>query len=618
MPGVSAHDGFSNHPKLIDFRRSLRNPLLRGAAALVEIPVGRLLAFNRINDVYADSMAREGRNYFESGLEALRVSYDISEEDLARIPREGPVMAVANHPLGGVDGLILGAVLTRVRPDVRLLVNYLLAQIEGLRPWIISVDPFGGRNASRRNVKPLKESLRWLNEGGVLATFPSGTVSHFNFRRRRITDPVWNENLAKLIRRGGATVVPMYFSGRNSSLFQVAGLVHSRLRTLLLPRELVKSAGRQVEVRIGKPISAHQLEKFESDRDLMEHLRLKTYILGRRRTARKQRKPREFYPYVKQQEHDVPVAPGIPAEQLEAEIAKLPASQKLAELNEYTVYYGTARQLPATLRELGRLRELTFRAVGEGTGRSTDLDGFDEHYRHLFMWNARAREIVGAYRLGLADQILQERGPEGLYTTTLFDFKPGFLEDLPPAIELGRSFICAQYQKKHASLGLIWRGIGEFLVRHPRYRALFGPVSISKDYQSLSKDLMVQFLKRTNLDQEFAGLVKAKNPPRARAFSLIDRKLLGNAVRDIEDISALISEVETDHKGVPVLLRQYLKLNATILSFNVDKEFSHVIDGFMLVDLLRTDPRILKRYLGEEGSKQFLAHHKNTAAEVSA
>jgi hypothetical protein len=210
----------------------------------------------------------------------------------------------------------------------------------------------------------------------------------------------------------------------------------------------------------------------------------------------------------------------------------------------------------------------------------------------------------------LTDELLAAGGPKALYTTTLFRYHPGTLERLSPALELGRSFIVAEYQRKHASLSLIWRGIGQFVAQHPRYKVLFGPVSISREYHSLSKNLMVMYLKEHTRDPELARRVRARKPPRTRSFGQLDRRSFRTSVRDIDDVSALISEIEREEKGVPVLLRQYLKLNATVLSFNVDPAFNDCLDGLLLVDLTKTDEKTLRRYMGDTGAEAFYAHHR--------
>jgi putative hemolysin len=557
-------------------------------------------------------MQEEG-SFFDHGLSVLGVGYTISEEDLAKIPTEGPILLVANHPYGGVDGLIFGSILDRVRSDGMFLANYLLKRVNNMGGRCFYVDPFGGPSAAKANFKGLKQSLRWLKDGHALATFPSGTVSHLRWGSREVTDPVWAENLAPLVEKSGATVVPVYFKGRNSTLFQAMGLLHPRLRTAMLGREMMRSQNRSFEVRVGKPISAKRLRHFDSNRDVMDFLRLRSYILQNREVASKT----TFTSDNRKASFGAPIAPAQGVESLEIELAKLPAEALLVEHPPFEVYAAKAGQIPNVLHELGRLREITFRAVGEGTGESIDLDRFDVDYRHLFIWNREEREIVGAYRLGLTDEILPSKGKKGLYTTTLFRFKNSVLFSMNPAIELGRSFVVEKYQRKPVSLGLLWKGIGQFLVRHPQYYNLFGPVSMSSEYQSLSRNLMVTYLKEHTLDPVLASKVKPRHPSRSRFFGGLDKTSFQRSVRNIDDVSALISEIERGEKGVPVLMRQYLKLNATFISFNLDPDFNNALDGLMLVDLRRTPARMLERYLGEEGARQFAAFHKEEASTVA-
>jgi putative hemolysin len=260
------------------------------------------------------------------------------------------------------------------------------------------------------------------------------------------------------------------------------------------------------------------------------------------------------------------------------------------------------------VREIGRLREVTFRAVGEGTGNEIDLDAFDPYYMHLVMWNTDRQEIVGSYRLGLTDTITGEHGIKGLYTRTLFKFDARLMEKLPPTIEMGRSFIRIEYQKAYTSLFLLWRGIATFIVRNPHYRALFGPVSITNEYREASRCMILASMRQTCMDAELAPLVKPKfppRPPRRAEWSLKEYRYLLN---DIEHVAEYVSEIEPDGKDIPVLLRQYLKLGGRILSFNADPDFSSVVDGLIVVDLARTPLKTLRRYMGNDAEPYLKSH----------
>ncbi|MCG3127244.1 MAG: hypothetical protein CHACPFDD_02102 [Phycisphaerae bacterium] len=612
----------------------------RFVRAAARVLCERALAFPALNEVYEHTRASRAPQWFcERALQSLGVEIDVCAEDLGRIPTTGPLVVVANHPFGGLDGLILTALLQRVRSDVQLLANHLLHQIPEMRATCIFVDPFGGPAAAAHNHGTMKSAVRWVQGGGVLGVFPAGEVSHFTLRRACVSDPPWDDSVARLVRRTSATVVPVYFSGGNSRMFQLAGLLHPRLRTALLPRELLRMRGQSVRVEIGSPISFSRASRFLSASDadnpsrrdeaarLTEYLRVRTYILKGRRTplvresllaSRLAREsllaPRTGARTAGRSPTPQPIIDALPPAVVSAEVEALPAEQCLSASGSLRVLFGNAQQLPNVLREIGRLRESTFRLAGEGTGREIDLDRFDPHYLHLFVWNAEARHIVGAYRMGQTDVLLPRFGAAGLYTSTLFRYRPRLLAQLTPALELGRSFVIREYQRDYAPLLLLWKGIGRFVALHPRYRRLFGAVSISDEFQSMTKQLLMAFLKVHNFDTELAALVQPRNPPKVQRFRDADERRLATLVNDVADVEELVGEIESNRRNVPVLLRQYLKLNAKLLGFNLDPDFGDVLDGLVLVDLTTVEPPILNRYLGKDGAAAFLAFHGPSVA----
>jgi putative hemolysin len=257
--------------------------------------------------------------------------------------------------------------------------------------------------------------------------------------------------------------------------------------------------------------------------------------------------------------------------------------------------------------EIGRQRELAFREVGEGTGRGVDLDPFDPHYKHLILWHKKDSQIAGGYRFVNTAEVLRTAGEQGLYTTTLFSIDPKFFESMGPMLEVGRSFVRRDYQKQYAPLMLMWRGIGRYVAGHPETPVLFGPVSISSAYTPASRDMIFQFFKARQ-QNPLAQWVKPKRPFRRRSVSDWELQAI-RCLLDIEDVSSSVAEIEGDGKGVPVLLRQYLKIGGELLAFNVDKDFSDVLDGLILVDLRKTDPFRLETYMGKSGLASFLNHH---------
>jgi putative hemolysin len=307
------------------------------------------------------------------------------------------------------------------------------------------------------------------------------------------------------------------------------------------------------------------------------------------------------------------IAPRSP-EMLAREVDALPETQRLVVTGDQEVWIARADQIPTLLFEIGRLRETAFREVGEGTGFEVDLDGYDLYYQHMFLWHRGRREIVGGYRLGLTDQILASRGVSGLYTSTLFEFDPQLFEEMGPSIELGRSFIGLEHQKSYASLLTLWKGIGTFVARNPRSPTLFGPVSISDRYKSESQRAIVTFLRQNRYTHPWSRWVHARNPFRLgwRRPKFARR----NRLERLEDVSELISRIESDRKRVPILLKQYMKLGGTLLGFNIDPHFSDVLDVLTMVDLRRTDRKALRRYMGREGVEAFLAHHDGSSTKA--
>jgi putative hemolysin len=563
------------------------NSLLARAVGLT--PIGRAYARAAAGDPAVDFCAR--------ALRALAVDIDVQHDALSQVPRTGPIIVVANHPFGALDGLVLLALMRRVRPDVRLLANRWIACVPELRDCLVPVDLFGRpADAIRRNSTALRAGIHWLERGGCLGMFPAGEVAHDETPDGRVNDSPWRHTAAELALRTGATVVPLFVAGQNSRLFRAAGRVHPLLRTALLPRELWAKRGSTVSVRVGPSIPPGEIASRSGAtartallRARLEHLAVEPAVVGDRlpqSTAR-------------------PVAPRGLAAAIDINVESL-RSHLLMESGSFQVYCAPAGELPAVLSEIGRLRELTFRGVGEGTGLARDLDRFDQIYQHLFVWDRERREIAGAYRVGATDVL----GVENLYTRTLFDYDDSLLRQIGPALELGRSFVQPGYQRDFSPLLLLWKGISRLVSQQPQYRRLFGVVSISDRYHTTSRQLLVKFLQRTRFDADLGRLVRAKHPP-APPRGDVDVM----TVERLEDVCALVRRIESDGKDIPVLLRQYLKLNATLLGFTVDASFGNVLDGLVLVDLDRVEPSILARYMGRAEAHAF--HASGLGASVA-
>ncbi len=606
---------------VIDLSSKLQNPLQRNLYKLAAPFIERGLGIRDFNNLCERTRKRyathpdhpSSRAWFSSALVEVNGRYEAELPANFSLPAEGPLIIVSNHPFGILDPVILGDFISKYRPYVRFMTNFLLGEMEEMRPWIIPVDPFNGENSAARNLGPMKECLRFLKQGGALTIFPSGEVAHYKMGRG-IEESPWTSHVGALVRRTQATVLPVYFPGHNGMLFQTAGLVHPMLRTGLLLRELFSQSRDVVTLRVGQPIPFSRLKKFEDDESLTRYLRLHTFVLSQRSPVITKTKEQ----LAEAEEEDLPKMLPVPPTtstqaDFEREVEQIRSSNGLlASHSSLSVFVGAAPEIPHLLREIGRLREVTFREVGEGTGEDFDLDKFDDYYLHIFIWDEKARRIVGAYRLGRADMILRRFGRKGLYTNTLFKFRKPFLHHLEDALEMGRSFIIPEYQRSLGTLPLLWRGVLTWVARNPRYKRLFGPVSISQDYLGLSRKLIVEFLKDNKLHPDLAMLVKPRKPFRYMKNKKLLREFISADLNNVDDFSALISSLEEDGKGIPTLLKHYLKLNGTLASFNVDKAFQSCLDGLIIVDVTETDPRLLAKYMGEELCIGYLKHHGKT------
>lgn len=562
----------------------------------VEALLERASGLHRLQAAY-DELPRclPTDDFLAAALERLGIQPAAAMSELDHIPAEGGAVLVANHPHGAVDGLMLAALLRQVRPDVRFLANSVLSRVDELSSLFIGVDPFGGPGAELRNRAPLRDAIRWVQDGGLLVVFPAGEVSHLQLKSATVADPAWHSAVARIISRTGVPVIPAFIPGRNSLAFQLGGLLHPRLRTLMLPRELLNKAGRRMTVRFGTAIQAKRLEGLNRDQ-LLRLLRLRCYSLGEDQHSPQLPDTTSLQPIA---------APQNPI-LLDREIDALPSDCLLTESGDFQVYCAHAAHLPYTLQEIGRLREITFRATGEGTGRSTDIDLYDNYYQHLFVWNRAKQELVGAYRLGHVDHILKGYGSRGLYTRSLFRFGRGLVSQLDSALELGRSFVRPEYQRSYQPLLLLWKGIGAYVVANPDFKLLFGPVSISADYSTASRQLLVDFLRANSYLPELARHVRPRRPFKG----LVRRGCQSlTMVQQPEQVSRILEQLEGDGRGMPVLLRQYLKMGGKLLGFNIDAAFANVLDGLIMVDLTQTDPAVLARYMGRKASTDFLAYH---------
>jgi len=556
------------------------------AALLME-----LMKINQVNELFAQAQPKQGPEFVDAILEGCGIDIEFDERELKNIPTTGSFVAIANHPYGGIEGMVLLKILCMVRPDAKLMANFLLKKIPNLSDYFIAVNPFENVEHSS-SISGLKNTLELLANGTPIGIFPAGEVSTFKVDKQQVTDRLWHPVVGKIIAKAKVPVVPIYFHGNNGLLFNLLSLIHPALRTAKLPSELFNKHGHTIRLRIGKPINVEDIPEYNNSAKLLNFLRARTYALGTGlEDEKKIFNPRNLFK-IKKQPADI--VPEISSAILEKEIEPLREDYRIWVEKNYEVFITPTSLIPNIIREIGRLREVTFREIGEGTNKASDLDEYDIYYHHLFIWDTEAKLIVGAYRIGLGDEIFYSIGKKGFYISELFKIKAQFTPILKKSIELGRSWIRKEYQQKPLPLFLLWKGILKYLVDNPRYRYLIGPVSISNSFSKFSKSLIVDYINRNHFDHEMAQYVKPRKNFKVD-FSGFDTDLLMAGEDSFKGLDNLISEVETRNMKVPVLLRQYIGLNAKIICFNIDPKFADCLDGFLVLDLEKVPQDILDK-----------------------
>ena len=572
------------------------SPPGRAIVKVVRSLLFRLAALDRLGAAYTSLPRGDEATFPERVLTALGVEL-ATDGNLDLIPGHGPVVIAANHPRGALDGLALAALARRVRPDVRLVANRVLSRIPELRSTCFFVDPFERPGAAARSLAGLRAARSWLRSGGALILFPAGEVTHRRDAGGQLVEQAWSDTLGRLVSASGAAVVPVFLDGENSKWFYAAGRIHPLVRTALLPRELLRARRSKVTVRVGSPLHWPRKHPDDVRRDQGEpgHVR------------RVQGDP--AYGAITRDARRAVDSLSSPTSTPAAEVLTLTPEARLLASGSFDVFHATAETMPATLQEIGRLRALTFQAAGEGSGSAIDLDDFDRYYVHLFVWDRDHQRVVGAYRIGRTDQIVRDRGLSGLYTRTLFEYGLPLVASLSPGLELGRSFVRPEYQRDYQPLLLLWRGIGQFVARHPEYRWLFGPASISARYSDASQAAMSAFLDQHHRDASLARMVKALHPKVTPPTM---------ALATAGDVERAVARFENDGKGMPVLLRHYLKLGAKVLGISEDPSFGHVTDVLLAVDLTAVTPTLLRRYFGDEALALYTAQHSTPRMSPAA
>lgn len=549
----------------------------------------KLTKMDTLNDIYNGGKGQDCIPFLNYLIEAMNVDYEIHEEDLKRIPKTGPFILISNHPLGGLDGIILMHLVSKIRPDFKIMGNFLLHKIKPLEPMVIAVNPFETRKDAYNSLNGMRDSLRLLQEGGGLGIFPAGEVSYRD-DEGRILDREWQDAAIKLIKKAKVPVVPMFFRAKNSQMFYRLAKLHPDLQTALLPSEMVKKRTRPIQIRIGKPILLKQQHEHESLEEYKDFLRRKTYMLSSYYNQKKSLtdvlKNPTTIPLPKVMNKKVKtIVDETPLELLQKDIDGLRHDENnlLFTNNTYECYFANAEQIPNILREFGRLREITFRAIGEGTNNEIDLDHYDQHYHHLFLWDKEKSKIVGAYRMAIGSEVYAKYGIKGFYINELFNFEPEIHPFFKKCIEMGRAFVVQEYQQKPMPLFLLWRGIVHVSLRNPTQKFIIGGVSISNQFSDFSKSLMIEFMKSHYYDATVAQYVKAKKEYKVTLRDEDKEFIFEETEADLNKFDKFIDEVEPNMLRLPVLIKKYIKQNARVIAFNVDPKFNDAIDGLMYI-----------------------------------
>ena len=534
-----------------------------------------------INRFYLKHKHLEGIEFLDAILKHYQIDFEVPAEDFKRLPKEGAYITISNHPLGGIDGVLLLKLLVTHRSDFKIIANFLLNRIEPMAPYILPVNPFENHKDTKSSIAGFKSAMSHLGGGHPLGIFPAGEVSTYK-DGRLIVDRPWEEAALKLIRRAKVPVVPIYFHARNSTFFYRLSKISDVFRTAKLPSEVYSQKNRPIKVRIGQPISVDAQNEQETLEDFTELLRKKTYILSN--AYEKERLRDQIPTSLKLPKTPKKIATAVRTEVIVGEIEKLREKDcRMLQSKNYEVFLAKAKDMPFILKEIGRQREVTFRAIGEGTNNSIDLDKFDAYYHHLFLWDDNDKEIVGAYRMGMGSEIFEQFGIDGFYLQDLFRFEPELFGMMKQSIEMGRAYIIKKYQQKPMPLFLLWKGIVHTTLRHPEHKYLIGGVSISNQFSNFSKSLMIEFMKSNYWDPYVAQYISPKKEFKVKLKDADKEFIFDETEADLNKFDRMINEVEPGNLRLPVLIKKYIKQNAKVVAFNVDPLFNNSVDGLMYI-----------------------------------
>ena len=532
-----------------------------------------IMGFRKINRLYSPSADLKNKEFTVDMLRRYNTTYDVNENELNSIPKEGPFMLVCNHPFGAIEGIILYDVIAKVRPDFKIMANFILGFIPNLKDVFFSVNPFENNPEFGSSTGGIKASLMQLTEGHGLGVFPAGEVARYHGNSYP-EDIAWSPSIAKIIQKTKVPVIPVYFDGNNSHKFYFWAKIYTKLATVRLVKELLNKRNKKIVMKIGKPILPAEVAQYETPEALAAYLKNRSYALQANIVDEKKR----FRSRVSD-----PIDAPFRASSLARELLAIREKSLLFTTADFECYLADYEDIPHVMHEMGRRREEAFRAIGEGTGKSIDTDNYDTYYKHLILWDTKEQTIAGGYRIGLGNEIYNKYGARGFYVDSLFNIDPKFEPYLKETIELGRSFVSVDYQKDLLPLLLLLKGLMETIMRNPDMNYFIGPVSISSWYPKFYQSLMVYYVTTKHTNEEMSKLFHPKTPF-VPNFNKCDIKvLMEKNMETVDKFDRYLMKLSNGDYRMPTLFKKYLKINSKFLCFNVDPDFNDTLDGLLLL-----------------------------------
>lgn len=532
------------------------------------------LGLGKINRLFDGAADYQGREFADHLLENMNITIDVSADQLENIPKEGGFVVVSNHPFGGIEGVMLLSAIAKVRPDFKIMANFILSHIPNLKECFFAVNPFENNPEWKSSVSGIKGAIQHIAAGNGLGVFPAGEVSRYHGHDFP-EDLPWSTSIARIIKNAGVPVIPVFWEGQNSKFFYALDKIHTMLGTARLTRELANKHDTCFNLHIGKPIMPAEVALYENPKELAAYLRSRSYALEANiPTQAVEKKVADL------EEIDAPTDLSLMLNELEA----IREKAFLYSTSDYDCYLADYEDIPNLMHEIARLREETFRAIGEGTGKSLDQDEFDRHFKQMILWDKVKQKIAGCYRLGIGSEIIPKYGVKGFYVSTLVNFDEAFAKHLSNTIELGRSFVTLEYQKEVLPLMLLLRGLSDVVVRYPEAKHFIGPVSISSWYPKFYMSMIVKYVTEKHPVSEELAHMATPMTPFHEGFLKVDADVLMQGNMDgIEKFDKFMFRLSNGQYRLPTLFKKYLKLNAKFLCFNVDPDFNDTLDSLLFL-----------------------------------